>query len=297
MSFCTVIFLAGNKRYATPTAKLGFHSPALIENQNLGEKTGLIETSIALYKSCKLPSEFIDKIFATDNSTMWFPPFQYLVDIGVVNQISSGGESEVAGKKLGKTKESVIAYLRTEDFFRKVNSKFPSFFEDVAASAVPLLEQGKSDNEVFSAIRQKSVPMMLKAVSNSNRDIRLRFGSLGLEQSKEIAKLGGDICYKFLMSQLDISKVLPAELVKKELKIYEDALDSEFIPPANYSESAANLVFDEIFSLMAQDEVQALNEPNIKNGGVTCSAMISYYKAMNSLSQSKRDLIIFQMAK
>jgi len=297
LSFCTVIFLAGDKRYATPSAKLGFHSPALIENKELDVKNILKDDSIILYQSFNLPKEFIDKIFATDNSDMWYPPFQYLIDIGVVNQITLGGDSNVAGLKFGTTKESIIKYMDSVEFFRKVNSKFPHFYEEVSDSILPLLKQGKTDSEVFTAMRQKAQPLMIKAVSNSNQKIRLQFVMLGLEESQAIAKFGGETCYKFLTSQVDVTKVFPDEIVKKELKIYDEALNAKLEIPLNYSEKAAESIFTEIFTQIDSKEVSALMKPSIENGNLNCSSSISLYKAINSLSPSKQDIVIYEMFK
>jgi len=297
LSFCTLVFLAGDKRYATPNAKLGFHSPALIEDKELGLKTGIKDESFALYQTFNLPQEFIDKIFATDNENMWYPSFQYLMDIGVVNRMTGGGESNVSGKKFGKTKESIIEYLNSEDFFKKVNTKFPGFFEEVASSALPLLLQGKPDNEVFTAIRLKAQPLMMKAVANSNQKIRLKFASLGRDESEAIAKYGGEICYKFLKAQIDITKVLTAEMVSREIKIYDEALDSEFVKPTNYSKSAVEAVFAEISTKMDPAEVSALDKPDIKNGDLNCFALVSFYKAINAVSTQKQDIIIYELYK
>ena len=296
-SFCTVVFLAGNRRYATPSAKLGFHSPALVEDKELGAKIGLKDESIALYQSFNLPQEFIDKIFVTDNSNMWFPPFQYLLDLGIVNKISAGGDSSVVSKKWGKTKESIIEYLNRDDFFKKVNSKFPGFFEDVALATLPLLQQGKPDNEVFTAMRLKAQPLMIKAVSNSNQSIRLKFASLGKDESEAVSKFGGEICYKFLTSQLDITKILSPEMVNRELKIYDEALDSKFVKPVNYSNSAVDAVFADLFAKIDPSEVAALAKPDINNGNLNCLSIVSLYKVINSLSPSKQDIIIYEMFK
>jgi hypothetical protein len=294
LSFCTVVFLAGEKRFATPTSKIGFHAPVLRGAEEFMSKE-LNQQSKDLYDTFNLPHDFVEKIFATPNTEMWYPSFQYLVEIGVVNKISTGGESTIVSKGFGKSKSEIKEYLSKVDLFKKIDNKFPNFLEDMAVAALPLIEQNKSDAEVFNAIRLIAHGYLAKAVANSNTEIRIKYLSYVYEQAKAISKLGSDICFKYMQSQLDITKVLPIEFVKKELDIFDEALESKFELPRGYSKNKYESLMQVVGSKLTSQELNALQNPDVKNGLSNCSAGVNFYKEINMLNGNDKDLVIYAM--
>jgi hypothetical protein len=79
-STCTAILISGSPRTASPRAKIGFH----------GTRTGLTRTSARssggdklmrrFYEGAGLSPAFIDHVFDTPPTTIWFPTVQELLD-------------------------------------------------------------------------------------------------------------------------------------------------------------------------------------------------------------------------
>ena len=296
LSFCTVVFLSGDKRYATPNSKLGFHSAKLIGAGDWN-KIEMDVATVDLYKSLNLPNEFIKKILDTPFSEMWYPEFSYLLNSGVVNEITTGGDLFVTAKYLGKTKEEIVTYLKQVDLFRKIDIKFNGALEEMAVAALPLINANKSDSEIYTAMRIKAQPYLLKSVANSNEELRGKFSKFAVMQTQEVAKYGADFCIKYLQSQLDISKVLPQKMIQLELQLYEEGLDTPFVKPVNYSDANVNKMWDAIGSKVGYEKVNVITNLSIKNGDLTCAAMVDFYKAIDTLPHQQRDIAIYEMYK
>ena len=296
LSFCTIVFLAGNPRYATPTARIGFHAPTIKGVEELAKDMGLIDGAVELYKSFNLPQEFVDKIFATPNSEMWYPSYQELVALGIVSNLSLGGESSTVSRIFGNTKAEVIKTFESYDLYKKYDNKFPGFISMAADTALPLIKAGRPDTEVFSAIRALTIPLQSKAIANSNQDIRLQFAQLGKDETIEISKYGPKACVAFLEGKLDITKVLPKEMVARELKLTEDALSMPLVKPP-FSEAAYEKAIQAAVADMSVEEIRAISKPSAESGSATCTAMVKMYTGINNLPPAQKDLVIYGMFK
>jgi hypothetical protein len=296
LSFCTAIFLAGYPRYATPTAKIGFHAPSFDGLEHLVEQFGLLDDSVSLYKSFNLPKKFVDKIFSTPNSTMWYPTYQELLSFGVVSEISLGGESNAIGSMLGRSKEDVIKKLQSTALFKKYDNKFPGFIESAAIKVMPLIQSGRPDSEVFSVIRAIAIPLQHKAIANSNPKIRGEFAELAKEQSIEISKYGPKACVDFLSGTLTVTSVLPKEMIAREMKLLEEALDASFVAPVYTDELYVKLI-EIVTAKMSSQELATLNDPTVDAGQVVCTALVNFYTGVMNLTAAQRDTVIFGMLK
>ncbi len=290
-SFCTIVFLAGNPRFATPTAKIGFHTPSLVGAGNLSGKFN--DESIRLYQLFNLPDAFIKKIFSTPFEDIWYPTYQELVAAGVVSRLSLGGESNTASSSFGATKQDIAKKLSTIVLFRKYENKFPGFINNAADAALPLIIAGKADSEVFNAIRGIAGGLQTKAVANSTPEIRIRFADLGAAQATEIAKLGVSACAAFILAQLDVTKVLSKALVDQELKLMEDALDSTFVRPKNYTDDAFDNAIQVVVADMSDSEIRAIGAPDATNVEASCTAIVKYYNGIIKLPVDQRDIVTY----
>lgn len=86
-SSCTIIFLAGARRYAEVGASLGFHSPSAV-GMNDSEAQRASPDMRAAYERAGLPPAFIAKALNTPSGSLWHPTELELVDAGVINHFS-----------------------------------------------------------------------------------------------------------------------------------------------------------------------------------------------------------------
>ncbi len=96
LSACTLIYVSGDVRSASPTAQFGFHAYQLQTNYG-GVGYGGVRIDIDeqqdidadVFASAGVDADFIDQIYGAQYGEMWFPERKLLVEAGFINQIGS----------------------------------------------------------------------------------------------------------------------------------------------------------------------------------------------------------------
>jgi len=85
-SACTLLFLAGTERSASPLAAIGFHQP---DFPGLGsqERESLIQSNREDYRAAGMSDQFIDRIMATSPQHIWYPSAEEMTEAGVLNAV------------------------------------------------------------------------------------------------------------------------------------------------------------------------------------------------------------------
>ena len=291
LSFCTIVFLAGYNRYGTPTARFGFHAPSVKGASQFDNEANA--DSKKLYSKLRVPQEFINRIYSTPNSDMWYPSYQELVEVGIVNKLSFGGETNAAAILFNKPRAELRSELASDKLFSAYENKFPGFLDKVLDISIPMARQGKSDAEILNAIRAYATTLQIKAIAMSTPEIRARFIGLAVKQGREASKYGGEACYRLLKSTLDVTKVFPKELVNEEKNLTTEALSSNFVRPVGYSTAMFQSLSPSLFSNMTEAEVKAIAEPNPSQVQSSCPAIIKFYEAIDKLPNQNKDIVIY----
>ena len=294
LSFCTVIFLSGWPRYSTPRARIGFHAPHLFDGELLGSIG--IDESKKLYQTFNLPKPFIDKIFSTPNSDMWYPSYQELISFGVVTSSSLGGESNRIQKDLAnQSNDQVQESLLKIPIYAAYEKKFPGVVRQVAEKMTAAMRAGTNDADLLTVSRTFLAPYQMKAIAQSTPKIRISFSDLGYEQSKYLETLGPKFCHAFLQGKLDLTKNLPKELVDKELAITNEAMNSNYIPPQGYSAKEFEIVILSATTGMSDIEINSISDLKLEPSSSTCSGLVKLYGGIKALPNLKRDIAIYGM--
>lgn len=90
-SACTTAFIAGATRTLGPNGRLGFHSYRIEADYQVpfADTVGEQNYDRKLYESQKIEEAFLNKIFETPPSELWFPSTRELLDAGVVHRIEA----------------------------------------------------------------------------------------------------------------------------------------------------------------------------------------------------------------
>jgi ATP-dependent protease ClpP protease subunit len=89
-SACTLLFLAGHERSASPLAAIGFHQPDF-PGLSPAERDEMIQSNREDYRAAGISNDFIDSIMATSPEKMWYPSGQEMTDAGVLNAVVVSG--------------------------------------------------------------------------------------------------------------------------------------------------------------------------------------------------------------
>jgi len=90
-SACTTAFIAGATRRLGPTGRLGFHSYRVEADYQVpfADTVGEQNYDRKLYDAQKIKDAFLNKIFETPSSELWFPSTKELLEAGVVHRIEA----------------------------------------------------------------------------------------------------------------------------------------------------------------------------------------------------------------
>lgn len=88
-SACTTAFIAGRRRFVADGAKLGFHQYRYDTTKNLGylDPKAEEEKDRIWYRGRDIDERFLERVFETPDSQMWFPEHALLIDYGVIHGI------------------------------------------------------------------------------------------------------------------------------------------------------------------------------------------------------------------
>jgi len=90
-SACTTAFIAGATRILGPNGRLGFHSYRVEADYQVpfADTTGEQNYDRKLYESQKIKEEFLNKVFQSAPSELWYPSTKELLESGVVHRIEA----------------------------------------------------------------------------------------------------------------------------------------------------------------------------------------------------------------
>lgn len=85
-SACTLLFLAGAERSASPLAQIGFHQPNF-PGLSSQDREDIIQSNSQDYREAGMSEDFIQRIMATPPDKMWYPTTEEMTEAGVLNAV------------------------------------------------------------------------------------------------------------------------------------------------------------------------------------------------------------------
>lgn len=290
LSFCTVVFLSGKNRLATPNARLGFHAPSFMKDSSL-DAWGVQEAR-ELYAKFNLPQKFVDRVFLTPNSEMWYPSYEELVSYGVITKVSVGGESATFGKSLSDSSQSLEELLLENPLFRLYEKKFPGVVREAAEKFVNSTHEGKTDSDVLTSVRLFLVEYQMRAIAESDPTVRPKFAKLLSDQAREVSRYGADLCVAYLQGSANFAHISPS-LLKREEELTSKALSSTFEKPKNYSDARFKGLISDATAQMTAEELEAIGTSGKVGREFVCSAINKFYSGIDKLSPKEQDIVIY----
>jgi len=293
-SACTYVFLAGRDRAATPNARIGFHRPSFAGMNPLTQITAT-NSMLRTYREAGIPQAFLDRVAATEASSMWYPSRAELIDAGVINRVSLGGETAaISAIALGSKKEMKLAF-RSVPMMAALERHFPGTLDQAVQAAWNERTQGAIDADVSSAARavvSDRYPKILAAANDKGLDV---FSHLMLDEMKAALAISTEACARLLQGQLNIAQVLSPELAQRELDWAMGILQAERLEPrarvAPAEFQQASLVAT---ASMSQELLDVVREPEKYRGQpkLQCSATIDFYERVLAMPDESRHVLL-----
>jgi hypothetical protein len=227
---------------------------------------------------------------------MWFPGYQELVSLGIVSNLSLGGESNRLQNELKNySTDQIKEFILKIPLFAAYEKKFPGIVKQFSEKMSSSSKGDFKDSDILNASRSFMAAYQIKAIAQSTPQIRISFSDLAFDQSKYIAKLGPRFCKAFIEGKLDLTKNLPKELVAREMQITISALESDFVPAYGYSSQKYEDVIQRAARNMSDEEIDAIYDLSGEPTENTCSGLEEFYRGIKELPPQQRDIAVYGM--
>lgn len=195
VSACTVVYLAGEKRYLRRDGQLGFHAYVAPGQGGSDAVQGQILAAAGI------KTDFIRRAMLTPHDDIWYPTSSELVAAQVVTDVVDGGDFASSGFGATPMSDGELAQQLTEiRLFGVLKEREPATFQEVLGITRQVVNAGQPVN----AARGLMAPVLERL-----RDKYLRYADDGavnqlyqhmIGQATTIAATDGALCYRHLMS-------------------------------------------------------------------------------------------------
>ncbi len=291
-SACTIAFLAGIDRAADPDARIGFH-----QFRSVG---GAGEDAMvrSVYTQAGISSNFISKILSTPNSETWYPAHDELLEANIINRRIFGGETASVASRL-TTRDAVISELKKESSLNALAQRYPVEFENVVDETWTMIQQRKTDAEVYTAARTRMMQSYDKLRPLAPDDMLLAWNRLILDQAIALSTKSAEACAEIVFPSGKASNaaaLIPPELAQREVDLITGVIVSAHVKNrAQVDPEVAQRVLGGALRQLSERHRQIVIFPNIRlaaNSEELCSAAIAYFKAIDSLEPTNRRIAL-----
>ena len=287
-SACTLVFLAGRDRGATPNARIGFHRPSFA-GQDSVDLPGS-DQMITAYQAAGISSAFLARVRETSSESMWYPSRAELIANHVVTRVSLGGET-ASGLMRVTSPEDLRAAFALVPLWSAVDARFPGSMERAVQLAWTAKQRGASDDDVMTAGRAVISDLVPKALTSASDEHLERFLGILREELAASLAVSPQACSKLLAGQLNIASTLPAAIVNKEAAFMQ-TLFSE--PPQHQvaapSQEAAGRALAPALQKLTPAQIEVVSAPDkfTTQPQRQCSALMAFYDEIAHLALPSR---------
>lgn len=195
VSACTVVYLAGEKRYLRRDGQLGFHAYVA------PGKGGSDAVQGQILSAAGVKADFIRRAMLTPHDDIWYPTSSELVAAQVVTDVVDGGDFASSGFGGAPMSDRELARQLTEiRLFGVLQEREPATFQEVLGITRQVVNAGQPINSARS---------LMAPVLERLRDKYLRYADDGavnqlyqrmIQQAAAIAAADSALCYRHLMS-------------------------------------------------------------------------------------------------
>ena len=145
-SACTIAFLGGRERFVDRNARLGFHAPSyrgaprsLADMASIEDREFLAQMGV--------PRAFVDRIYATPPSDLWYPSIAELRQAHIITGIADKNVFALTGIGAFNTPAKVEAILMKVSAYAAIRKADPAAFEEIKRDWLGGLERGATEAE------------------------------------------------------------------------------------------------------------------------------------------------------
>ena len=292
-SACTHVFLAGRERWIGERGRLGFHQPTLAGLPKEKIEFVLDEERKALIAK-GLPTDFVSKVMATPNSSMWEPSHADLRAAKVITGIADSARFAASGQ---------FATLATSDRLEELLTKIPLFatlkrvepqtFEAMLAQVRVGYQEGAPEADIHANARnifRQSVMRRLPHASDvrviESIDIKMAYMS-ALRNSDAESCVGIEDDTRGAKVKVNLAVRFPA-IATREQELYMNILESSRTTRTLPKEQQVAPTFTKVLDKLAKRSdlnANLLDKDKLSPAeyGAFCDYVIAFYQELRRL--------------
>lgn len=284
-SACTLVFLAGIDRAATPQARIGFHR-AFFPGMNVTLDAAMNAEMLKHYRAAGMSEAFLTRVRETRAEHMWYPTSDELVEARVVNRVSLGGETAL-GVTTFQSKAHLAFHYAGDPIMGAINDHFPGAVDAAAAAAWELHERGASDAVMWAAARKVILAYYKKLLRTADEPSLRAYLQIHLDQLRAARNVSEEACALHASSRLDVRQTLAPELYEREVTWLRRAIAASTQPtlpaldPKRFSAVMQRLPPDA--TKVVKNAAGHAGQPEL-----LCRASLEFYEAVRALPPSER---------
>jgi hypothetical protein len=288
VSACTYVFLAGNDRAATPTAKIGFHKPSTAGAREPEEERASIDEMSRVYREDGIPEEFIQKVVSTEAVGMWYPSREELIRANVITRVSLGDEVNPA--EVLRSKDELYLAFKGIPLYTALEKRFPGSMDEIVNKVWESNQAGASVGEMMTAGRgviAAKFPILLKTASPA---LLQEFQNLLTDELDAARAVSPQACMDLMATKLDIAMVFPKELTARDVSLTYKLVTSPPVTPHRIRGDQLSELLTPVRVQMTSRELAIVtgNPPKDADAGEQCDALRHMYHAMNRLPETTK---------
>lgn len=304
-SACTIVFMAGSKRYLYRNAQLGFHRPAFpgVEDNQIAK---FIAQDTAEWRASGVSQAFIDKAFSTPNSEMWKPSAEALLNAGVITSVTEGEEFAMSYSKFvdsdSERIEEIIAHV---PFLATLRQYDPQEYAVISRELRKGFKGDASYNEIVAASSAMGTRLFARYGPRANDQALIMFATAFVQGLEYLQAKEPGSCYGFLFPEraagVNVFQSLPKNLQDAMLTGMAQVVQSgASAADSEAKEESLELLSETVSKLTLKygsENVKLLTNPERQNvdRDKVCVMTTAVYKEVLKLPRHKGGMVLRAM--
>jgi hypothetical protein len=226
---------------------------------------------------------------------MWYPTRAELLENGVINRVSLGGEIDAMSSDAYRSKDDLTRVLRRDPVMAALDGRFPGAITQAVEASWKSYRDGLSDAEIQGAARATMAsyyPRLLAMADDEHLD---SYVQLLVDQITAAQAISDKACGLLVQAKLDITKALPPELAEREQRWILSVLGTNSITPylpvdaARYEGAMTQVTGD-----MPKDMLEVISRFDAYSAQpeMQCQATFEFYSRVMKLPKDARYLLL-----
>lgn len=251
-SACVNVFLAGEYRFVSKNAYLGFHQPGFA-GMSESDLYDTIRKEKNFYLDKNINADFVNKIFSTPNDDIWQPSHFELLNAGMIDKVVDGYKFSSTDLTIWSDIKKLESDLLKTRLYQVIKIYEPNEFDNILNILHSGIMEGMPKQDMFAKTRGVSQKVLIKYLPYSSNKSLKSFLDLIIEQYEMLYKQDPVVCYNFMMGELEHfnpHKYFSNDLINIELNLIADIIESGFLQQNKIpTESEIEDIQSEVYAL------------------------------------------------